>query len=268
MAVRIISSIIGLPILIALVLFGGIYLKIGILFVSLTGMYEFYKAVSGKIMPIHFIGFLMAVIYIFSLNTKLINVDYRLFLMPTILLLFALMVFQYGKVNIFDCAVTFTGFFYIAFMLSNIFLIKELENGQYYVWLVFICAFCSDIGAYFTGVTFGKHKLTPVLSPNKTWEGAIGGVVFTALMTALFVFVISKIYNFEINNLSVLIFFFIGSIGSIFAQIGDLTASSIKRHVNIKDFGHIIPGHGGALDRFDSVLFTAPTIYALSKLLL
>lgn len=266
MAVRIISGVVGLPILLAIVLLGGIWLKLGVLFVSLIGMYEFYKAVSKKIMPIHFIGFLMEILYIFFIDIQ-ISERTRLLLSVCIVLILISTVFMHTKINIIDAAVTLFGFFYIGFLLANIWLIKNSFYGEFTVWLVFICAWCCDTGAYFTGVKFGKHKMTPILSPHKTIEGAIGGVVFTALFSSLYGFIISKYFMMQEINMA-FICGIIGLIGSIFSQLGDLAASSIKRYTEIKDFGKIMPGHGGILDRFDSVIVTSPVVYVLTQLML
>lgn len=264
MAVRVISSIVGFPFLAAIVVLGGIYLKLGLILVSMIGMYEFYNAVSKKIMPIHFIGFAMASLYLFFIDINL-NSYYRLALLGAVILCLLMIIFCYPKYNIFDVSVTLMGFFYIAFLLGNIFLLRIHKNGQYIVWLPFICAWCSDTGAYFIGCNFGKHKLAPVLSPKKSIEGAIGGVVSAALGGALFGFAVFRFFPLEESSF-ILGCAFIGGIGAVFGQLGDLVASSIKRFTNIKDFGKIMPGHGGVLDRFDSVLFTAPIVYILSEL--
>ena len=114
-------------------------------------------------------------------------------------------------------------------------------------------AILTDIFAYFTGYFFGKHKLAPVLSPKKTIEGALGGVLGSVLFSIVFA-LIAKLDIFPHMVI-------MGVVGSIFAQLGDLTASAFKRKIGIKDYGNIIPGHGGILDRVDSIIFTAPVIY-------
>lgn len=265
MAIRIISGVVGFPILLAIVLLGGIWLKLGVLFISLVGIYEFYKAVSKEIKPIHFIGFLIEIVYIFFIDVQ-ISEKTRFVLLIFIILILIMSVFMHSKININDAAVTLFGFFYIGFLLSNVLLIKNSIYGDYLVWLAFICAWCCDTGAYFTGVMFGKHKMAPVLSPHKTIEGAIGGVVCTALLSFGYGFIISKYLNVGDTNIAI-ICAIIGLIGSMFSQLGDLTASSIKRYTGIKDFGKIMPGHGGVLDRFDSVIFTSPIVYILTQLM-
>lgn len=265
MATRIITSIVALPLLIGIVLLGGWVLKTGILFISVLGLYEFYKAVSKKIIPIHFLGFIVAVLYILFSDINFSEIHRAVFTLFIILSLLFL-VFMYGKVNIFDVAVTVIGFLYIPFLINNVYLVSNTENGAFLVWLVFLSAWFSDTGAYFVGINFGKHKITPVLSPNKTLEGALGGVFFAALACFVYGFIVRKYFSIDIMNP----FFYalIGCVGSVLAQLGDLTASSIKRYMKIKDYGKIIPGHGGIIDRFDSVFFTAPAVYLFTLILI
>lgn len=266
MAVRVISSIIGFPLLAVIVILGGIYLKIGILAVALIGLYEFYMAVSKEIKFIHITGFLMTIIYICFIDYKL-GENLRLIFYGFILLMLIILVVMHSKINILDVCITLFGFFYIPFMITNIYLIRNTNLGQFNVWLAFICAWCCDTGAYFIGVNFGKHKITPVLSPNKTVEGALGGVISSGAGALIYGVVINKFFVASDINIAV-IFGIIGLVGSVFAQFGDLAASSIKRYTKIKDYGKIIPGHGGILDRFDSVLFTAPIVYILVKIII
>ncbi|MGD9569721.1 MAG: phosphatidate cytidylyltransferase [Sedimentibacter sp.] len=138
---------------------------------------------------------------------------------------------------------------YVVFFMYHMMLMNESP----YVWLVYIIAFGSDTFAYFTGKMFGKHKLYPEVSPNKTIEGAIGGIIGCTIIS-LFYFDYLRINKY----ISIIIF---SVSASVFSMVGDLAASKIKRENGIKDFGYILPGHGGILDRFDSVLFVAPIVY-------
>ena len=135
------------------------------------------------------------------------------------------------------------------------------EYGIYLVWMVFIASWISDTFAYFTGMLLGKHKLAPVLSPKKSIEGSIGGIAGSALAGALFGYLFSTQVSQEVNLTVVCAV--LGALGSVISQIGDLAASGIKRNYEIKDYGKLIPGHGGIMDRFDSVIVTAPIIYFL-----
>ncbi len=256
MLVRIISAVVAIPLLLFFIIAGGIPLKCAVLLLSLIGMYELYKAVSGKIKAVHLVGFILEVLYFVSwfknIDTEIITLALA---MATIAILFILVIFHKTN-NINDGAITLFGFFYLGVLFSLICPIRE--NSIYLVWLPFIFAFVSDTGAYFIGSKFGKHKLTPELSPKKSVEGAIGGVVSAAIFTA--------IYAFAFDGFSVgwvILFAVLGAVGSVVAQFGDLAASSIKRYVGIKDYGKLMPGHGGVLDRFDSVLFTLPYVYLI-----
>ena len=260
MVIRTISGIIGLPILAVFLVLGGDFLKFGILFLSIIGLFEFYKAISKDFKPVHILGFIGSILYIGLLGIKVEPQYYQISIMIFIICAFSFSVFMHKKININDICATITGFFYVTVMLSNIYLVRQNEHGQYLVWLIFICAFCSDTGAYFTGSAIGKHKMTPVLSPKKTFEGALGGILFTALVSGFYGYCMYSAWQVGKENMF-MFYAILGAVGSIIAQIGDLVASSIKRYVGIKDYGKIMPGHGGVLDRFDSVLFTAPLIY-------
>lgn len=264
MAVRIISGVVGLPILIILVLLGGVYLKLSVAVISVIGMYEFYLAVSSskKILPIHYIGFISAVVYICFIDLG-INNFFSLILISTLILLLIMQVFMHKTINIIDTAVTLFAVIYISFMFANIYLLRISPLGKYIVWLPFICAWSCDTGAYFTGMAFGRHKLAPILSPKKTIEGAVGGILFAGIGCAIFGYIFSEL--FDGFGLMCLI---IGLVGSVFAQLGDLAASSIKRYTGIKDFGNIMPGHGGVVDRFDSVIFTSAVVYIMTNVMI
>jgi phosphatidate cytidylyltransferase len=133
------------------------------------------------------------------------------------------------------------------------------------VWLIFIGAWGSDTCAYAVGMLLGKHKIVPKLSPKKTVEGCIGGVIGAALLGYLYaLFLGDKIVGLANPRI---IFAIIGASASVISQFGDLAASAIKRNYDIKDYGRLIPGHGGILDRFDSIIFTAPIVYYLAVFL-
>lgn len=160
----------------------------------------------------------------------------------------------------------FFSFVYAPVMFSFIYKTREMKYGIYLVWMIFISSWICDSCAYLTGILIGKHKMTPKLSPKKSIEGAIGGVVGSALVGALYgYFIVEKVVA---EQSITWVFAFIGGIGAMISQIGDLAASAIKRNHEIKDYGHLIPGHGGIMDRFDSVIFTAPMIYGLALLLM
>ncbi len=264
---RTISAIVLLPLLIFLIVYGGLPLKIAVGIVSLIGMHEFYMAFSGKHRPEHVIGYTFAVIYLLFLEqiifgSNIFNIFIAVFL---ICMLIYLVVFN-KKTNIEEIFVTFFGFFYVCFLLSHITLTREFVNGKFFIWLIFLCAYGCDTGAYLVGMTLGKHKLIPALSPKKTVEGAIGGIIVATALCMIFGVMVENKFVIEYIN-TPLFCALTGLIGSVLSQIGDLAASAMKRYTGIKDFGNLIPGHGGIIDRFDSVLFTAPSVYYLMILL-
>ena len=134
-------------------------------------------------------------------------------------------------------------------------------DGVYVYLLAFIGAWVCDTFAYFVGKFFGKHKLIPEISPKKTIEGSIGGIVFTVGAFALYALIVNNVFEQQLSYVKLCI---IGLVLSIVSQIGDLIASTVKRQYNLKDYGNLFPGHGGVLDRFDSVMLTAPTLFILN----
>lgn len=188
-------------------------------------------------------------------------------LILTLLCLMAVYVLTFPKTK---CDVPIRAFFaciYAPVMLSFIWLIREWHGGFYLVWLVFISSWISDTCAYLVGRTFGKHKLAPVLSPKKSVEGSVGGILGAALVGFLYGFLLQRTNALDLPCQAAY-FALIGGVGSVLSQLGDLAASGIKRDHDIKDYGKLIPGHGGIMDRFDSVIVTAPLIYFLGILLL
>ena len=169
-------------------------------------------------------------------------------------------VFTFPKFKAEDVMVCFFGMFYVILMLSYIYQVRMMQDGAYIVWLIFLCSWGCDTCAYLVGVMFGKHKMAPVLSPKKSIEGGIGGVAGAALLGFIYATIFKD--KITIDNANI-IFPIVCAVGGIISQIGDLTASGIKRNHDIKDYSRLIPGHGGILDRFDSVIITAPIIYYL-----
>jgi phosphatidate cytidylyltransferase len=257
MAVRIISSIVGIPILLFFIISGGVFLKIALALISCLGMYELYLAVSKKIKLVHLIGFITEILYIIFLDVSVDAMYIKMYILIASMLILMLLVFFHTDINIHDASITVFGFLYVGVLLSCLYTIRS--NTIVLAWVPFICAFGSDTCAYFAGTTLGKHKLTPVLSPHKSIEGAIGGVIGAAILCGIYCFGAS-IFNYT-STQQIPMYCIMGAVGSIFAQLGDLAASSIKRYTKIKDYGKIMPGHGGMLDRFDSVLFTVPFVY-------
>jgi len=173
-------------------------------------------------------------------------------------LLFATIIFSKGNYSFEHIGVVFLVSMIIPFFYSTLLYVRSLENGQFSIFLVFIGAFGTDVGAYFSGMLFGRHKLAEHISPNKTVEGAIGGIVFAVAFFLLYYLIIYTAFG-QTMNVPVLVVAAI--LTAVVSQIGDLSASIIKRTFHVKDFGQLMPGHGGLFDRFDSVLFASPFLY-------
>lgn len=260
--VRLRSSIILLIITIFSVVMGGYYLFGAVLTISMIGLYELYKIIYIEKQPLGYLGYGVTILY--GIMVLMGNIEYKTALYVAFLLLLMIFyVFSYPKYTIEQVAIAFFGLFYVVIMLSYIYQVRMLENGGVLIWLVFIGAWGSDTCAYCSGMLLGKHKLAPKLSPKKSIEGSIGGIVGAALLGVIFAFSMRN-YLGNISNM-ILTFGVICGTGSMISQVGDLAASAIKRNHDIKDYGTLIPGHGGILDRFDSIIFTAPIVYYLAK---
>ena len=189
-----------------------------------------------------------------------------MFLPVLILMLFSISVLGNMKKNITDISATIFGIIYIVFMLSFIIFTRQMENGIYYVWFILGGAWITDTFAYMIGMLtnklIGNHKFSKI-SPNKSIEGCIGGIIGCVIFFIAYAYYLNTI-GFELNYILMAI---IGFVTSIISQIGDFSASSIKRHCKVKDFGTIMPGHGGVLDRFDSILLVAPFIYLVFNIM-
>ena len=233
---------------------GGLPLKLFTIVLSALGMYEFYKALKEKdFNPIDWIGYiLLALYYIFDNNFE--TLMFLVILGTFISLIMPVINLKYTFV---DVAITLLGFLYVGIFFSFIYLVNSKNGGEFYVWLIFVGSWLTDTAAYYAGRFFGKKKLCPKVSPKKTVEGSLGGIL-GAIVGCLIVGLIAKQY---IAIISLYHFAIIGALCGVFSQFGDLVASSVKRYVGIKDYSNLIPGHGGILDRFDSILFSGVVVF-------
>lgn len=182
------------------------------------------------------------------------------FVVTALLSMLFVYVFTFPKYKAVQIQSTLFAFLYAPLMLSFIYLLREqIAYGQYLVWYVFFASWGSDTCAYVVGVLFGKHKMSPKLSPKKSVEGAVGGIVGAALLFVLYTYFV--VYRFAGTEISLVFAAILGALGAMVSMVGDLAASAVKRDHAIKDYGKLIPGHGGIMDRFDSVIITAPLIY-------
>ncbi len=274
MKTRIISGAILVVLLIATLGLGGLVTAGVLLFVSIIGYRELAGALGVRekdevaSLP-ELVGLLAVCAHYLIIVT--IGANMTLFvaeIMALFVLEAAVFVFNYPKYKSHKLISSVFSFIYAPMMLSFIYLLRQFPTGKYLAWLPFVAWIC-DTFAYFSGVAFGKHKLCPVLSPKKTIEGAVGGVIGSVLAGVLFGYVYATFADPGMNvQRAVISFAVITLVAGIISQIGDLIASGIKRDNDIKDYGNLIPGHGGIMDRFDSVIFITPAIYFLSLLFL
>lgn len=272
---RTISAVILVIVALATILPGGIILAATLYVVSVTGFFELTKACGvrergkdGKYLKVNALekaGVLCITVYYMVLYFKQ---DTEYMMMIVLIMLIALMfvyVFGFSRYNANQVMNTYFSLIYAPVMLSFVFLTRQLESGIYLVWMIFISSWISDTCAYLVGVMIGKHKLAPVLSPKKSIEGSVGGILGAAVVGFLFgMYLDNMLYMGDFS----IILAIVGGVGSVISQIGDLAASAIKRNHDIKDYGKLIPGHGGIMDRFDSVIFTAPITYFLIIMLM
>jgi len=249
---RIVSALLALPLLVFIIIQNGFFVKFLIPILAMIALYEFFNAFRQiGIEASKIIGFI-SIFVMFVITFKKITAESILLWM--VFTMFCILVSNLLKKE-FDAiasGITALGIYYIVFLAYHILFILNSSYPQL-IWLVFITAWVTDTCAYFTGSFIGKRKLCPQISPKKTVEGAIGGIIGSVIISLVFAyFIVPHIFIHCI---------WIGFIGSILGQIGDLSASIFKRYTGIKDYGKIMPGHGGILDRFDSILFTAPTVY-------
>ncbi len=239
-----------------------------VVLLSFLGMYEYNKCFKAKgHKPISLIG------YISCLGVLLVgaNIDYKVKInivaiaLPIILILmFAYIVVKKLEVGIVDLAITALSIIYIPFLFSFIKLLAILPNGRIFLLLAFASAMATDTFAYEIGSRFGKHKLSPIVSPKKSIEGSIAGIIGSIVACVVISIITNTYFN---TNFNIIVIAVMGLVLSIVGQIGDLAASSIKRYCEQKDFSNLLPGHGGVLDRFDSVMFIVPIMYAFTYIL-
>ncbi len=222
----------------------------------ILGLYEFYRMVStsGKGKPVVWLGIILALLFVFQPLTKWANDGGILLTASVILPLLWVMLRGNREGACSSWAFTLAGILYLGWIASRYVSLIELSHGRDWVILALFSTFACDTSAYFVGRAFGRHKMAPAISPAKTWEGAAGGVAGTLIVGLGIV----RIFELPLDSLQAVLL----CIGiSIFAQTGDLVESLFKRNMGTKDSGNVLPGHGGVLDRIDSVVFTGLVVY-------
>jgi len=265
---RIKSALIMAPLLV-IVFLGGYVLIAGVFVLSVLALREFSAAFGEKRLPAWVFWVSLVILY----AAYLLKFDFRatlpLWVFVSVILCLISM-FSVEKRDLIHGMAAFAGVFYIIFFAFHLVLVDygpldplsvgifKISSFHSYVWIVLMSAFGTDIFAYLVGKAVGKRKLCPSISPKKTVEGSVGGVIGSVLLCGLFslVFMPTEIWTCIV----------IGVAGGVFSQFGDLAASVMKRKIGIKDWGTLIPGHGGVLDRIDSILFTAPLVYYILML--
>ena len=251
MKTRVLSGLIMLPLLIILFL-GGYVLFAACLVIGIMGVREFYNGFRKlDVKPSLGIA-CAAAAALYAINLTGARYEWYMLWFFGVVLVSLLYLFNIENRKLEDAMATITGIFYVVFFSFHVTLVDQTEYSSM-VWLIVITAFGTDVMAYFSGYLLGKHKLCPKISPKKTIEGSIGGILGSVILSGIFGYFVMP--DLLVHCL------IIGVLGGIVSQFGDLTASIFKRKMGIKDYGNLIPGHGGILDRFDRVLFTGPLVY-------
>ncbi len=258
---RVTVGFIGAIFLIAILCMDVRIISLVLALVALIGLSEIYNATGilreqNKLCMFSYAYTIITFIVIGFTESPALALGVMLFLYGFALL--AYLIFCHDKCDFSSVASIFFQTLYVSFLFAHIILVRKLSYGNYIMWFIFITAWLSDTLAYFVGIKFGRNKLIPAISPKKTIEGSIGGLVGSVIFNMIFAIVCSLGFNLSVNYFAL---FFMAIIAGAMSQLGDLTASAIKREYGIKDYSNLLPGHGGILDRFDSVLFVAPTVY-------
>ncbi len=259
MAVRIFTSVIGLVVFFAILIAGAIPFNIAVIAVTFVMLYEFYKSSKTKGI-VTLVGYITSIIIL--IGTAIGEKALYISILMSVCLYLVFMLYSHGKINYTRIFSSAFGTMFISLFMGTLVLMRY-DYGVFGVLLAFICSWLTDTGAYFTGRFFGRHKLIPSVSPKKTVEGAVGGIVTATVSVVIYLAVARGIGMEHSDKIGFFAIAVIGAVTSVFSQIGDLVASAIKRDCDIKDFGNLLPGHGGLLDRFDSVLFVSPFVLFL-----
>lgn len=261
---RVITGVVGVPLIILAIWFGGPWITIFIAAAALACAYEFYRMANfDRREPLLYLGLLWTLALV--LSTYFRNPDLLpIVVTAAILVSLICLLLRPSREKAFDrWAWTIAGALYIGWMLSYWLNLRGLEDGRNWVYLAMLTTFANDTGAYFIGRSRGKHKLAPRISPAKTWEGAIGGLA-SALAGAVVIATVLRLISLKLGPLFVFDYWqviLLGFIVGLFAQLGDVVESLLKRNMGVKEAGSLLPGHGGVLDRFDSLIFVGAVIY-------
>lgn len=263
---RLTSGLLGFPLVLIIFLLGNkIVVDVALTVIALLSIDEYFNAVKRVAKPVRWLGYVtcFSIAWIHIIPGEYLNMVVTLSVPTILIILFAQVIITNMKTTFKDIAYTFVGIFYVVFFIMFIAFINGMPNGKILIWYALFAAWGTDISAYVIGKHFGKHKFSKV-SPKKSVEGCIGGTIGAIILMLAYTYFANTYWGMNYSYL------FIGGMGvilSLVGQIGDFAASSIKRFVDIKDYSNLIPGHGGMLDRIDSLIFLAPFAYALFTLL-
>ncbi len=259
MKTRIISGAVGVVLLIiTLLLKETIVLDLVIGLIAYIASYEIVKTTRTlKSLPFAFVSASYALLSVFT-SRGYIGISFSALSIVYTILLCACVLLEFERVNMLCMFTAYVMNFFVAYAFNSMIGILDANFGMFYFIIIAFCAWGSDTGAYFVGSAIGKRKLAPVLSPKKTVEGLFGGIAVNLILCIVF----ALIYGASVKNvehISIWLLFPVAIIGSLVSVVGDIFASAVKRFFKIKDYGNIMPGHGGVLDRFDSMLMV--TVY-------
>lgn len=263
---RVTSSLLGFPLVVIVLLLGNkVLVDIALAIIAMIAMNEYFNAVSKVANPVKWLGYVscLSIGIVHIVPPEMLNMVVTLAVPTILLILFAQVIATEMKTTFKDIAYTFIGIFYVVFFIMFLAFIDGMENGKILIWYALFAAWGTDVFAYFVGKHFGKHKFSKV-SPKKSIEGCVGGTTAAVIIMLIYTYVANTYWGM---NYSYVFIAGVGVVLSLIGQIGDFAASSIKRYVDIKDYSNLIPGHGGMLDRIDSLIFLAPFAYALFTLL-
>lgn len=263
---RLTSGLLGFPLVLIIFLIGNKFVvDIAMAIIAILAMSEYFNAISKVAKPVKWLGYLScaSIATIHLIPETHIEIIYSLAIPILLLVLFLQVIITEMKTNFKDIAYTLLGILYIVLLIMFVAKINGMKNGNILIWYTILAAWGTDIFAYLVGKHFGKHKFSKI-SPNKTIEGCVGGTIGAVLMILIYTIIINNLCGMNINYVLVA---GIGLILSLLSQMGDFAASSIKRFTGIKDYSNLIPGHGGMLDRIDSIIFIAPFAYFLLVLI-
>lgn len=256
---RALTAVIGIPVLLFLLYLGGIFWDLVFLFMAVVALYEYLTMMNHKGISLWIPAYYLMMVLLLQNRLPL---DSGLLVFIGLLLFAVEFIVRFPQVDLADIARSFFGAFYIGYLLHFAFDIASLELSFFIMLMVLLLTWANDVGAFFAGTLWGRHYLPTGISPNKTWEGCVGGILLTILTACLFNVVLAMPVS------SLLYLSLLGLLASLAAQLGDLVVSGMKRYAGVDDSGFILPGHGGILDRFDSFLLVLPVVYYLIQLFL